>query len=143
MSEQADNVIQMDAFRKDEEPGRSKSGRKAGFRHEGMIAIWVSLAACCIVCLLFLVMWGGMRDLAAEVRGLGALRVEMAGLGERLDRVENQPTAGARKVLLGAMLDELVQKAEHASGLIEDEDSAARLAEVQEHLRLVRQRLQQ
>ncbi|MCM0755794.1 hypothetical protein M7784_11125 [Desulfovibrio aminophilus] len=134
-----DNILHMDGYRKqgaapDGSPAESP-GRPG--RDFGKPALILALLSLVLMVIFFFGLSSNLKGISEEMRQVAGMRNELAALQDQMVQVRSQPTEGSRKLLVNAMIEDMAQKAAFLGGMIQDEEQARRMAQVQESLRQI------
>lgn len=146
MDQGQDKVRVLDGYRKAGDSAQASTGAPEApnmapapgrSRDLATPALVLSLLALVLMVVFFFGMSSNIRGLSDEVHQLTGLRGDVAGLQAKLDEVRNQPTEGARKVLLNSMLEDMIQKSAFVEVQLQDQAQSERLSKVRDLLRQV------
>ncbi|RWU06099.1 hypothetical protein DWB63_05385 [Pseudodesulfovibrio sp. S3] len=112
-------------------------------RDMSKVAVIVSLLVVVLLVIFFFGMNRNIAGLTEEVKGLGSLRQEMAGIDQRLVQMEQGMPSQMKKMIAQDIVNEMAMKAAHLGNTLEDEQLRDKMQQVLQTLKEVRQGLEQ
>ncbi|HMM38450.1 MAG TPA: hypothetical protein PKB11_06790 [Desulfovibrio sp.] len=135
MDANKDNILHMDGYRRSESAPAGETSRTG--RDFGKLALVLALLSLVLVVIFFFGLSSNLKGISEEMRQVANLKTELAAVQAQMALVQSQPTEGSRKLLVSAMIEDMAQKAAFLGGMIQNEEQARRMAQVQESLRQI------
>ena len=133
MDANKDNILHMDGYRRSEAAPAGETSRTG--RDFGKLVL--ALLSLVLVVIFFFGLSSNLKGISEEMRQVANLKTELAAVQAQMALVQSQPTEGSRKLLVSAMIEDMAQKAAFLGGMIQNEEQARRMAQVQESLRQI------
>ncbi|MES9994990.1 hypothetical protein [Desulfovibrio aminophilus] len=130
-----DNILHMDGYRKSEATPAGAPVRPG--RDFGKLALVLALLSLVLMVIFFFGMSSNLKGISEEMRQVAGMKTELAAVHAQMALVQSQSTEGSRKLLVNAMIEDMAQKAAFLGGMIQNEEQARRMAQVQESLRQI------